>query len=373
MGCMYRSPNSNVAQNDKFNKTMIQASQSDYTHVLLMGDFNHPEIDWSGHACSAPHNHPASQFLEATMESYLTQHVRNPTHYRGNQTPNTLDLIFTNEEGMIDEVLYGPPLGKSHHVVLTFDFLCYSSNTENKRTSYMYQKGNYEAIRTYLGTVDWDKELTDKTTEECWTVITNHLNEAKRRYIPRLTNTGKEPVRKKPLWLDNTAMKKVKKKHAAWRRYMQTREGQDYNDYCRARNQVKQATKHAMKDYESKIAKEAKTNPSGFFKYIRSKTSTRSGIGDLVTEGNTAVSDKDKAETLNKFFASVFTREDNASLPKFEDREYKSPLETMTFTVETVLKKLNKLNPSKSPGPDGIHPMLLKEAQGKIAYDIRHV
>ena len=149
---------------------------------------------------------------------------------------------------------------------------------------------------------------------------------------------------------------------------MQTREGQDYNEYCRARNQAKHATKHALKDYESKIAKEAKTNSSGFFKYIRSKTSTRSGIGDLVSEGNTAVTDEDKAEVLNKFFASVFTREDNVSLPKFEDREYKSPLKSMHFTEEAVLKKLDKLNPSKSPGPDGIHPMLLKEARVKITF-----
>ena len=39
---------------------------------------------------------------------------------RHGQEPSVLDLVLTNEEGMIENIDYGNPLGKSDHLVLTF-------------------------------------------------------------------------------------------------------------------------------------------------------------------------------------------------------------------------------------------------------------
>jgi hypothetical protein len=43
------------------------------------------------------------------------------------------------------------------------------------------------------------------------------------------------------------------------------------------------------------------------------------------------------------------------------EKVYVPPLETMIIIKEKVKKKLDKLKISKSPGPDGIHPRVLKE------------
>ena len=44
-----------------------------------------------------------------------------------------LDLVFRNEEDMITNMLYLPPLGNSDHICIQFDLLCYleSKKTDN--------------------------------------------------------------------------------------------------------------------------------------------------------------------------------------------------------------------------------------------------
>lgn len=77
--------------------------------------------------------------------------------------------------------------------------------------------------------------------------------------------------------------------------------------------------------------------------------------GDLVS------SDKDKANLLNDFFASVFTRENTRTIPDFEKGYNGTPVTEINITKDKVLKDLKSLNVSKSMGPDGCHPRILKE------------
>ena len=51
-------------------------------------------------------------------DNFLFQHITMPTRGRLGNKSNILDLIFTNEEGMIEDVTYESPLGKSDHDVL---------------------------------------------------------------------------------------------------------------------------------------------------------------------------------------------------------------------------------------------------------------
>jgi hypothetical protein len=92
LGAIYRSPNS-VADNDaKLNEPFFVAHGR--SHVLICGDFNHPEVDWLDVCTPKDCNHPTSKFVEAVRDSFLVQFVQKPTHYRGNQTQIVMDLIF---------------------------------------------------------------------------------------------------------------------------------------------------------------------------------------------------------------------------------------------------------------------------------------
>ena len=50
----------------------------------------------------------------------------------------------------------------------------------------------------------------------------------------------------------------------------------------------------------------------------------------------------------------------------FEKQNYNEPLENVIITEELISKAIDRLNSSKSQGPDNIHPKLLKETQSII-------
>ncbi len=51
-------------------------------------------------------------------------------------------------------------------------------------------------------------------------------------------------------------------------------------------------------------------------KYVKSKTKSRTTVGPLITEDKKVLTEeKDMAEELNSFFASVFTKEDLSQIP----------------------------------------------------------
>ena len=140
--------------------------------------------------------------------------------------------------------------------------------------------------------------------------------------------------------MNSKSMTTLKKKHEAFKRYMQTKDAEDYQQFAKFRNQTKWEIRKAKREYERQVAKQTKANPRAFFQYVNSKLSTRAGIADLEKEdGTTTETDQEKAEVLNNFFASVFTKEDMSSMPSFREGEQVDILEEIEITENQILKK----------------------------------
>ena len=73
---------------------------------------------------------------------------------------------------------------------------------------------------------------------------------------------------------------KVRAKRRAYKTWKKYRTTHNYNIYAKFRNQVKWEVKKAKKFKEIQIAKDAKVNPKGFFKYVNSKIKPKEGIGN---------------------------------------------------------------------------------------------
>lgn len=356
IGCVYRSPNSDSKNNDLIISDLKNVCSKSFSHVLICGDFNLPGIDWGENW--ETESDLGKKYVDGFRDCFLFQHVTEPTHHRPGQTANTLDLVLTNEEGMVDEIFYEQPLGKSHHSTLVFDLNCYVDKTKGQ-SRFIFEKANMAGIKKHLGSVKWHISEDSVSCDDAWTVFTNEVKQCMDKYIPK-TKPG-PTKKKKQLWLNEKVFKKVRLKHAAFRRYMETKEGKDYAVYAKARNQAKWECKKAVRDFERKIAQESKNNPKAFFSYAKSKLNTKSGVADLVRDdGSVASTDNDKADLLNSFFCSVFTKENTDNVPDFQERSFDQPIENVHITPEEVKKKLQKLNPGKATGPDSIPPSVLK-------------
>ena len=160
VGCIYRSESGSDDNNNKLRLLIREAVSKKYSHVLLMGDFNYPDIDWTNWTTKSESTESQEfKFIECIRDSFLFQHITNPTRVRGSDTPNVLDLIFTNESNMASNIEYQSPLGKSDHSVLKFDFNCYTVIQNYSRKKVYYNKADYNTIREALHKIEWEENL----------------------------------------------------------------------------------------------------------------------------------------------------------------------------------------------------------------------
>ncbi|XP_073516627.1 uncharacterized protein [Phyllobates terribilis] len=132
------------------------------------------------------------------------------------------------------------------------------------------------------------------------------------------------------------------------------------------RKVCKKQIRIAKEETERLIAKESKTNPKLFFNYINSKRIKTDGVGPLKNNlGKIIEGDEGKANLLNSFFSTVFTKENNLS-EEMQSDKVNPPLNITHLTQEKVQKRLNNIKIDKSPGPDDIHPRVLKELSNVI-------
>ena len=85
---------------------------------------------------------------------FLYQHVRQPTRFRLGEASNVLDLVFTDEEGMVANLTFLPGLGNSDHIILSFDLVCFSTPKPQQRTRTCT---DYRELEQCLSVVDWSQ------------------------------------------------------------------------------------------------------------------------------------------------------------------------------------------------------------------------
>ena len=234
------------------------------------------------------------------------------TRCRANQQDSCLDLIFTNEDLMIDNLQYQTNLGASDHLVLTFDFICYIPPDNQGPPRRIFFKGDYDAMREVLRKSTWEFDHLE-SIDDIWNLFSDRLCQIITDFVPKSNSVQSF---KKP-WMNKNTAESIDKKRRAWTKLRHCNNTVNCEKYKFHRNQCTNSIRIEKHDYEKNICLNVKDKPKVFWSYIKSKSKIRDKICDLMQEdGELTSNNKEKAEVLNKFFSSVFTRENTENVQK---------------------------------------------------------
>ena len=194
LGGIYRSPSTDITTSTKQLCSLLKiVTDANPSHLMIMGDFNYPEIDWNYTISRAAEIHPSHIFLHSIQDSLLYQHVTQPTRHRLGESPNTLDLIITNEEGMINKINPLPPIGNSDHICLNVFTSMYTEEPMAPQPRLNLFKGNYGKISEDMQSIDWDTTLQGQPfTDIEYSVISPRRKLS--NTFPSPPNRKKEPL-----------------------------------------------------------------------------------------------------------------------------------------------------------------------------------
>ena len=365
VGGFYRSPNSCYDNTKKLYSVINSDLTSNYDILCLMGDFNYSNIKWDDKFT----NYKDNEFIEALRDALLIQKVKFPTrNIRINQQSNILDLILTNDDDAISEIIHAPPIGFSDHDTLFFQLNIIKEKTkEEKILRFNLSKGKYDDMRSHLDSINWNY-LENVGVEECWNDIKDRIVDSMEKFIPKIKTGKTKHIR--PCWMNNKLLRKIKKKYHSYKRFLISKSGRDYENYIKKRNDCARKIRKAKRKHEKNIAKNCKENPKDFWKYVNEKSKTCAGLSCLKDKnGKLLINDKDKADALNSFFTSVFLKEDLSDLPQISEGSLSSGRikSDCKFTEIDIEKKLKDLNSNKAQGPDSIPPKVLKELAKQLS------
>ena len=317
--------------------------------IIIAGDFNHLNI-----------KNLARQFQ-------LKQLVHLPT--RG---MNTLDLVLTNLHPFYESnsATSHPPFGLSDHCVITLYPKQRESNPTTKKVIYKRdtRPSRKQMLGNYLNRIDW--HLLDQLTScseknDLFTgIITTGLN-----YI--MPEKAVTFHRNDPPWITEDFKRLIKQRQRAF----STGNSAAFKFYRNKVNKMRKACR--AKFYTSKVEHLKQLKPKEWWREAKrlcgmtTVSNSTNFLSQLQLENAENLSPPDLANLINNTFLEPmkdFSALSN-TITEFDSQSDDFPLNVLT-TPELINHKLNVLNRSKAPGPDGIPNWILKEFAGILSKPI---
>ena len=343
--------------------------------VIIMGDFNLPSLRWDLANMLDGYITPLdSLFYDTFAVAGLTQWVDQPTYV---PSGNVLDLILTSDVNVVGNIEIFPPLPNCHHCPVVFEYFCNSVLIQDDVSEVLQRqwfKANYPGMNQELHGLNWDLLFADNNVGKCYDLFLLELNRLIDKYVPLAHNRGT------PVWLSPPPGAMVRQRATAWKSYKSLRHrlGRRHVEtlaaldrYLSLNKEYRSFSKDKQCSYERNIVCSLGSNPKLFHSYIRRKKKGRPPVGPLTTPYGTVSGDREMSEVFVEYFASIFVGTDPVS--PADHQVFDGHMDPLNISYDSVRKLLLGLNGSGAPGPDGIHPQVLKSCASALAYPLCNI
>ena len=329
LGSFYRPPRFPTQELElkyleDFNTSLSRIMSNKNAHVLVGGDFNCGDIEWS--TMQVPEGFPKrpvqTKLVDIIQDHCLSQMVN--IHTREDKT---LDLLFTNSPSPINRVKGMPPIGKADHDIVYIEHDIKAKRIQQApHKIFQYKRADMDGLHDHLARYRDSFLSTDHSqvsVSDMWVSFKSEALSAIERFIPsKMTKT---------------------KYSLPWTNIFSFENDNPDPDCPRKNEKAKK-----------------------FWSFVKSLKKDASGINTLRENGILKTDTLDKANICNRQFQSAFTRESDDEIPSKGTSPF-TAMGEITVDPKGVIKLLNNLNIHKAPGPDGLSARVLKECSSEIA------
>lgn len=355
----YRPPSDDTSL-----ERMIQclASLPGTTPLLVMGDFNLPEVQWrarpdDGASPDLTRNSGrATRFLEQCGLLGVSQYVAAPT--RG---PNVLDLVLARGLQQVTAHSRAPGIASDHQeVVVGFTAKTSGPARPTRSQAFSYRRADFDGLRQALSVTPWEL-LDDVSVDEAVSMFYALLDAAVHDYVPIVTLTKRFPP-----WFTDDVRRALRAKQASFERMKRHPNDEHMRaNFVQSRSVFKRLSSQSYTEYLKGVIGDFTSNPKRFWSFLKCFKQTKSA--SVLENGGVEVTDDvERANLLNQAFAKKFSSSTVTVFPNVPSC-VDATLNDFYVSEDIVRSLLQDLVVGKACGPDGLSARILRECAVELA------
>jgi len=340
--------------------------------VIVLGDFNVPGYEWDEDAkYSRARGHHSSLEVRAAVDvlsSFCIDYNLFQKNIFKNKYGNILDLCLTN----IKELKCKKSIKSIFECDRSHDPLDIELNINSNLLNHNLKKSElFDFKRANVNEIIKSLELFkescfsngDLSLNDLTSKMQTTLNDAINKFVPKISLKSDNF----PNWYSNELRSAIINKKIYHLNYKMYDSNYYKNLFKNHRSLVKTLTIRDRKKSDEMAENNIKTNPSYFYKYVNSSDKSRNLPGSMRSGPEVATNYEGIANLFAKKFGSVYKDTDLSGTPIDINILVNDHISTLEFNIEEVQESIMKLDENSSPGPDNIHPLLVKKCVDLLA------
>ncbi len=375
---LYRPPD---CQLNEFKDTIdvvdqwLKGLKAPLPNIILMGDFNLPNYDWTNMPLTTNSLH-VSSLLDITNLMFINQLICEPT-----RKSNILDLVFSSLD-IIKSITIQNTALSDHNLITAETNIPISQNStksvknpaKNGFELLNFHKADWSVITTSLDQQSWSSILADSNSVECFDLIHNKLLATCSHAVPIKSNTKKH----------KNSFCKSRRKHLRRRKRIHIRletKRVTASQLAKLNTELTTIEKTLLASHESErkfdelnAIKQIKSDPKYFFRYASKQNNLMKSIGPLVNAANELTSEpKEMCQLLQNQYLKAFSMPSQSDIIHdvrsfFMSNNSPAPvLDTVKIDPSDVMTAIKEMPNHSAAGPDGIPSMLLKNCAKELS------